>query len=376
MMDALTLSFPSFSIVIPTWVFVILPMLAGVLAMWRSGVNEAVGIAKVSSGDFNTQDHPNINFCRMGLWRVMAYAAALLFLLLAIQMTVSKPAAVSQGEPLSLRQETDKVLFPTLFDSDEDHSGEFNMEYFVDPLNRQVEQGALQALLAAGQRCRDANLTSRREFLNTFWDEIRSGGHLPAGIRILNTNWYFNDPTSDDYSDYSLSTEPVTDAELSAYLRMTTIHDPVPKRPFFEMKREFTTEYDLPGGKVEFTYWAHERCDEELAASVAPESKYHTIFDNSEGRRMALSRKLWNRLRDGGLPAEVSLRRMHFYPDDTATKITIDMSTTTSTVIREILGPSDMFGELDPISSSFPTAIFFPTASIAGTFVWSHRYWG
>jgi hypothetical protein len=188
-MNALILSFPSFSIVIPTWVFVILPMLAGIFAMWRSGVNEAVGIAKVSSGDFNTQDHPNINFCRMGFWRVMAYVAMMLFLWMAIQVAVSKPAAVSQG------------------------------------------------------------------------------------------------------------------------------------KPFFEMKHEFTTEYDLPGGKVEFVYWAHERCDEELAASVAPASDYYTIFDNSEGRRMSLSRKLWAHLRHE-LPGEVSLAQMHFYPDDTANAIT------------------------------------------------------
>jgi len=75
---------PSCSITVPVWIFLFIPLILGVIFMWRSGVNEASGIRKLTSCGRDI----DLTFRRMGRFRVLAYLMALLFFWMVIQIEI------------------------------------------------------------------------------------------------------------------------------------------------------------------------------------------------------------------------------------------------------------------------------------------------
>lgn len=88
---SLTVDLSAVAFTIPGWVLMLIPVLAGVVCMSLAGRNEAKGIQGLSPGPNGPpgSNGPELEresqrrFRRMGMWRVLAYVSALLFLWLA-----------------------------------------------------------------------------------------------------------------------------------------------------------------------------------------------------------------------------------------------------------------------------------------------------
>jgi hypothetical protein len=119
-MDGLTVDLPAFTLTIPSWVFLLLPAIAGAICFWLAGKAEAIGIRLLShpetvrSGEvtYDAWDaHPY--FERMGRLRVGGYLMLLLFIVMALQIfTVPAAPKVDVEHPAI----TSTWMYPTHLD--------------------------------------------------------------------------------------------------------------------------------------------------------------------------------------------------------------------------------------------------------------------
>ncbi len=76
---SITLDFVNAAVTIPGWMVATVPLVLGMGFMWMSGRNERRGI-RIMSPTGDLADAADKRYRSMGIWRVLAYGAALTFL--------------------------------------------------------------------------------------------------------------------------------------------------------------------------------------------------------------------------------------------------------------------------------------------------------